>query len=254
MKTDVVEQQTRGTTDVVSVPPIDPLEHYISEATMPPRRLRSKDELAALREEAMKGLEERYGTFTPEMVVNIANPLHRFMILGEMGATAWGRHTEMDKHRTRRTSAIQILTLEYGWKPMQIVRAIEAEDRRVVDNAIMNSDGTQVPQSWGEDVALRIAKESHATVERLEGHGEFARPLRDDMVHDLALGRWLERPDGTWERLSDEEMHTRRETGQGVGMSYTNAEIARFGKMSTAMVTLIRKGSTPAARRAARAA
>lgn len=269
MNTDVIERP--DVPDEAATTPADPVEAFLTQATMPPRELISKEEMGELRTAAMEVLEKRYGEFTPDMAMNIANPVHRFMVLGDMASTAWTKSARMDKQRANRRTAIQILRFNFGWKPMAIVRHMEGDtgdgpvnqapdgqpekrtDRRVVDFAIMAADKTTLPKNWTEERAMRVAYEAHQAYTMAEKYGEQSRPLRDALLHELAEGCWLEE-NGTWQRLSVEETRTRRMENRPAGRIWTNAELSRLGKMSTAMVAQIRTGVTPAAKRAAAAA
>lgn len=261
MNTDVIEP-----TDVRDEPdmeagqePVDPVEAFIEAATLPPRQLKLK-EIPALRDAAVEELEERYGAFnpqtetkhlTPEIAAAIENPVHRFIVLGWLSSAAWTKHRVMDKLRNDRRTAIQNLRFNYGMKPIEIIRIMGATERRVIDFAIMNADKTTLPR-WTQERATKVAEASHTDYVRYGTYGEASRPLRDALLHELAEGRWeLKRV--RWHRLSDAEMVKRREAEKPVGRIYSNAELARLGKMSTAMVALIRTGATPSARRAAAA-
>lgn len=249
--TDVLTVEDMPAADVARTSDI--IANYIEEATMPSRQLRLS-ELPPLREAALAALETRYGAFTPEMAEQIDDPIHRFIILGEMASKSWGKSRRMDKLRADRRSAIMVLYYDYGWKPMQMVRHMEADDRRVVDFAITLGDKTQRPK-WSEERALEVAKRTHAEYMVACDYGVASRPLRDRLIHELSEGRWeykstRRRP---WKRLSDEEMERRREAGRQLGRIWTNAELSRLGHMSSAAVAQIRMGTAPSARRAAAA-
>lgn len=261
MNTDVIEPtDVRDEADTETRhEPADPVEAFIEAATLPSRQLNLK-EIPALRDAAVEALEELYGTFnpqaetkqlTPEIAAAIENPVHRFIVLGTLSGMAWTKHRVMDKLRADRRTAIQNLKFNYGWKPMEIIKAMDATDRRVIDFAIMNADKTTLPR-WTEERAAKVARVAHAEYVRCGNYGEASRPLRDALLHELAEGRW-EKKRVRWHRLTDAEMISRREEGQPVGRIYSNAELARLGTMSTAMVALIRTGATPSARRAAAA-
>jgi len=262
MNTDVIEP-----TDVRDEPdtgtgqePADPIEAFIAAATLPPRQLPSKEEIEALRNAAVEALEERYGSFdpqtetkqiAPEIAAAIEHPVHRFIVLGTLSGAAWTKHRTMDKLRADRRTAIQNLKFNYGWKPIAIIRKMGADERRIIDFAIMNADRTTLPR-WTEKRAAEVAESAHQQYVRCSEYGEVARPLRDALLHELAEGRW-EKKRVRWHRLTDAEMTGRREAEKPVGRIYSNAELARLGTLSTAMVALIRTGATPSARRAAAA-
>jgi len=252
MNTDVITMENNDSITVAEK--LHPVENYIEEATLPSRQLKLK-ELPPLRAEALTALEEHYGTFSPEVADRIENPIHRFIMLGEMSSKAWGKSRRMDKLRADRRTAIQILYYDYGWKPMQMVRHMEADDRRVVDFAILAGDKEQRP-SWSEQRAMDVAKRTHADYVRTVNYGDAARPERDRLILELSEGRWefkatRKKP---WKRLSDEEMERRREAKKPLGRIWTNAELSRLGHMSSAAVAQIRTHTAPSMRRLAAAA
>lgn len=252
MNTDVITMENDN--DATSTKTLDPVENYIEEATMPSRQLRLK-ELPPMRERALRALEERYGVFSPEVAAKIENPIHRFIVLGEMSSKAWGKSRRMDKLRANRRTAIQILHYDYGWKPMKMVRLMEAHDRRVVDFAITAGDGTQRPK-WTEQRAMDVAKRTHAEYMQANSYGEEVRPERDRLIHELSDGRWEYKASrrNPWKLLDADDARRRRLERRSTGRIWTNAELSRLGHMSSAAVAQIRMGTAPSQRRAAAAA
>ena len=204
------------------------LERFIDTATAQTRRL-NRDKLNAEREGAVAQLQVMYGEFTPETVVNITDVVHRFIVLAEMARGAWHHHVEMDKLRRDRRTAIQVLRRHYNWKPVKISRLLPEEcDRRVVDFADAVGDIRTVPD-MSEEAAKRMLVRAQEKYMKREQYGEFARPKRDELI--LAMTQ-----------------------GKAGGKVWTNAELSRLGKMTSAAIAQIRNGTAPSAKRAARAA
>src|ERR1044072_932313 len=200
MNTDVIEP-----TDVGDEPdtgtgqePADPIEAFIAAATLPPRRLPSKEEIEALRNAAVEALEERYGTFdpqtgtkqrTPEIAAAIEHPVHRFIVLGTLSGAAWTKHRTMDKLRADRRTAIQNLKFNYGSKPIAIIRQMGADERRIIDFAIMNADRTTLPR-WTEKRAAEVAESAHQQYVRCSVHGKVDSALSARLRFQMAATRW----------------------------------------------------------------
>lgn len=235
--------ETTNASDARDTVPRDAIEVFIEAATRPSRALKRK-ELPPLREAAIAALKERYGVldengvkvFTPESAARIADPVHRFIVLAEIGNEAWTKNYTMDQLRRKRATAVQILRYDYGWKPMRLVRHMGAKERRVVDFSVTTGDKTAVPK-WSEERALAEALKAHTEYTRREEFGEVTRPDRDKLM--IAMSRGEAGDD--W-------------GPEGRPRVWSNAELSRLAKMTTAAVAQIRTGTAPSQRRAARAA
>lgn len=240
----MVENATALAVEEAPVDEKDPVEVFIDVATAHVRKI-NREELWKLRDAALAELRARYGElivigdkefldFTPESVMKIKNVAHRFMALADMANRAWVKHKEMDKLRVTRGTGIQILRQRFGIKPVKVYELLVktpygAKDKRVVDLAMDVGDIRQAPP-WPRPLATKKMIEAHTDYTRRETNGDFARPERDKLILAMTEGK------------------------AGDKRVWTNAEIYRLAKMTSAAVAQIRTGTAPSAKRAARAA
>lgn len=212
------------------------LEFFI-EATQSSKGIRL-DAIPALYHGAMDALEQRYGPFpigdvetTKSRILAISDPVLRFMAVSRVANLTWTHHVEMDRLRSDRRIAFALLRKRYGMKPKDIKRQVGVRDRRTISNAVKVAPAVELLPDWSEEDALRIAVETHAAYQAREATGEFARPLRMQLMLDLLAWRYT--LDG--ERISDADY------AAGVrGVQWSNAQISRIGDLTTARVAIAR--------------
>jgi hypothetical protein len=212
----------------------NPLDAFIVEATRPPRELKTA-QIPKFREQAMEELERRYGAFTPEVAEQVADPVHRLMILAELANNGWGFTRTMDKLRTDRRNAIGVLRYHFDWKPMRVIRLLKADPkrRRIVDFAVAVSDRKNLP-NWTEERAVEVAKAAHDGCVERERYAELARPPRDELIVAMSRGQGGD----AW-------------GDDGGPRVWSNAELARLSRLTPAAITQLCNGTAPSARRAA---